>query len=118
MELGVRVSDGAVSFVPALLRACEFVPRAQELRYLDVKNNWQTLTVPEAGLAFTWCQTPVVMQLDDSAGPSLTIHWDNGTEQILTDPALPTDASAEMFMRSGRIRRLDLVLHSNQLFIE
>jgi len=117
MELGVRVSDGAVSFVPALLRACEFVPRAMELRYLDVENNWQTLTVPEAGLAFTWCQTPVVMHLEDSAGPSLTIHWDNGTEQTLTNPALPNDASAELFMRSGRIRQLDLVVHSNQLFV-
>jgi hypothetical protein len=117
MELGVRVSDGAVNFIPALLRACEFAPRAQEFRYLDVENNWQILTVPKAALAFTWCQTPVVMQLDDNAGPSLTIHWDNGAKQVLTDSALPTEVSAELFMRSGRIRQLDLVLQSDQLFV-
>ena len=87
-------------------------------RYLDVDDTWQELTVPKAGLAFTWCQTPVVMRLDDDAGQTLTIRWDNGIEQVLTNTALPPEASTELFMRSGRIRQLDLVLRTNQLFIE
>jgi hypothetical protein len=118
MELGVRVNDGAVNFVPALLRACEFAPQEKSFRYLDVDGNWQTLMVPKAGLAFTWCQTPVVMQLVDDASPTLTISWDNRIEQVLTNTTLPPEASAELFMRSGRIRRLDLVFSSTQLFFE
>ena len=55
-ELGVRVRDGAAHFQPALLRAREFVKQPQTFRYLDVGGDWQTISVPARGLAFTWCQ--------------------------------------------------------------
>jgi hypothetical protein len=118
MELGVRVSDGAVNFLPSLLRACEFVSEPKPFRYLDVDDNWQTLMLPKDGLAFTWCQTPVVMRLDDDAGEALAISWDNGNEQVLSSTMLPAEASAELFMRSGRIRKLELVFNSTRLFVE
>ena len=59
-ELGVRVDDGAVRFQPSLLRAREFVREARKFRFLDVDGNWQEIDVPAGGLAFTWCQVPVV----------------------------------------------------------
>ena len=117
-ELGLRVSGGTVRFEPALLRRREFATRATELRYLDVGNNWQTLTVPVAGLAFTWCQTPVVMLLDDTVEPALTLYLSDGTEQVLINPVLSQETSAELFNRSGQIRQLKLVVHTNQLFGE
>jgi len=118
MELGIRVNNGAVSFLPALLRSCEFVTQPREFRYLDVEDSWKELMVPKAGLAFTWCQTPVIMRLDDDTAPTLTISWDNGTEQVLTNTSLSSEASAELFMRSGRIRQLEVVFRANQLFVE
>ena len=72
-ELGVRVSNGTVSFQPNLLRACEFVPQPRHFRFLDVDNNWQDLTVPANGLAFTWCQVPIVYQLDDKTDPAIDL---------------------------------------------
>jgi hypothetical protein len=83
-----------------------------------VDGNWQTLLVPDSGLAFTWCQTPVLMILDDNAEPGLTVHFDDGTNQALANSTLPPEVSTELFMRNGRIRRLDLVVHKNQLFTE
>jgi hypothetical protein len=115
-ELGIRVNNGVVSFVPALLRACEFISQASQFRYLDVDDDWQELIVPVAGLAFTWCQTPVVMHLDDDSDPTLTINWDDGKKQVLKELTLPPEASAELFKRSGRIRRLTLSIQPGQLF--
>ena len=115
-ELGLRVSGGTVSFEPALLRKREFVTQATEFRYLDVNCNWQTLMVPEAGLAFTWCQIPVLMQLDDEIKPTLTVFQLDGTEQEMKNFELPPETSTEIFKRSGRIQQLTLVLNSKQLF--
>jgi hypothetical protein len=117
-ELGVRVSGGAVRFEPGLLRAREFVTKPQSFRYLDIEGEWQELTVPKSGLAFTWCQVPLVYRLDDSAKAAVTLHLDDGSQQTLEELALPAGLSAELFMRSGRILRIELVLGSSQLFSE
>ena len=117
-ELGVRVSDGAMRFQPDLLRAREFVSESRPFCFLDVDGNWQDLIVPARGLAFTWCQVPVVYRLDDNAEPSLTITWNDGRIQTLPQLALPAEESSELFMRSGRIRQLTLNLRADMLFAE
>ena len=117
-ELGVRVSGGAVRFEPCLLRAREFVTQPRPFRFLDIEEEWQELTVPKSGLAFTWCQVPLVYRLDDSAKAAVTVHLDDGSQQTLEELALPAGLSAELFMRSGRILRIELVLGSSQLFSE
>jgi hypothetical protein len=117
-ELGVRVSDGAVSFQPNLLRSREFLSTPRQLRYLDVADNWQTITVPAHGLAFSWCQVPIVYRLDDDADPELSITFDDGTQLTFRQLTLPAEESSELFRRSGRIRQLSLVLGTNLLFSE
>jgi len=117
-ELGIRVSGGAVRFDPCLLRAREFFIKPQSFRFLDVDGNWQQLTVPESGLAFTWCQVPFVYRLDDSAGTAVTLFMDDGSQQILAELALPAGLSNELFMRSGRIRQIELVFGRSRLFAE
>jgi hypothetical protein len=118
-ELGIRVSEGAVRFNPSLLRVREFFTKPQSFRFLDVAGKWQQLTVPESGLAFTWCQVPFVYRLGDSAGTSaVTLIMDDGSQQMLAEPALSAELSTELFMRSGRIRQIELVLENSQLFGE
>jgi hypothetical protein len=115
-ELGVRVSEGAVRFEVALLRAREFVASPQVFRFLDVDGQWQELTVPKSGLAFTWCQVPIVYRLDDSAEPAVTVTLNDGSRVTPIGLTLPTGLSAELFLRSGRIRRVELVATRSQLF--
>ncbi|MDH3588765.1 MAG: hypothetical protein OEQ74_05115, partial [Gammaproteobacteria bacterium] len=115
-ELGIRVHDGAVQFDPALLRACEFIDEPEPYRFLDVHGQWQTLTVPARGLAFTWCQIPLVYRLDDSAEPSMSLIWDNGERQTLPDLFLATELATELFQRSGRIRQIELTVPADNLF--
>ena len=117
-ELGILVDAGAIRFVPRLLREREFVAESRAFRYLDLDDQWQELTVPAAGLAFTWCQVPLVYTLDDNAEPSVGITRDDGKRQTLPGLILPADESAEIFLRSGRIRRLDLTFARSELFAE
>jgi hypothetical protein len=73
--------------------------------------------VPEAGLAFTWCQVPIVYRLRASGGPGLTVTLDDDTSETLPELRLPPELSAELFRRSGRVRQIavdvpeDALLH-------
>ena len=58
-------------------------PRPVIFRFLDVHGQWQSLTLPESALAFTWCQVPIVYQLRDTVRPALTISLQDGREQVL-----------------------------------
>lgn len=117
-ELGVRVANGAVQFDPCLLRACEFIKQPQPFRYLDVDQQWQELTVPADGLAFSWCQVPLVYQLSDTLDTSLVVVLKNGERQTLPEMALPAAMAAQLFTRNGQIRQLELVLSPSQLFVD
>jgi hypothetical protein len=81
-----------------------------------VDGQWQELSVPESGLAFTWCQVPFVYRLDDSAEPAVTVTLDDGSALTPIGLTLPTELSAELFLRSGRIRRVEVSVQRSQLF--
>jgi hypothetical protein len=115
-ELGLVIRDGAIRFEPRLLREREFGADAQAFRFLDVEDRWQELRVPARGLAFTWCQVPVVYRLVDGGVPAMTVLHQDGSSQSLAALSLPADLSAEIFRRSGRIRRLSLDLPRELLF--
>ena len=115
-ELGVRVDNGAVQFQPALLRQREFVQEKRAFRFLDINDDWQEIPVPAGGLAFTWCQVPIVYELADDEGINLT--WDDGKQQPLQQLHLPPELSAALFERSGRIRQITVRVSATHLFVE
>ena len=92
----------------------EFTCRCQ-FRCLDVHGQWQELTVPASGLAFTWCQVPIVYHLRGEGRPSLTITLEDGGSQTLQQLSLPAELSSELFRRSGRIRQVSLALPKEAL---
>jgi hypothetical protein len=114
-ELGIRVSNGKIHFQPALLRAREFASATSTLRYLDVSGNWQVTSIPSKGLAFTWCQVPIVYELRDDSGPTLTITNDAGESRTQSQLELSAEDSAALFSRSGQIREIILSLPANLL---
>jgi hypothetical protein len=117
-ELGVRVDNGMTYFEPSLLRAREFVTESRETSYVDVDGDWQAVVVPAAGLAFTWCQVPIVYRLDDDVEPTVTIIQANGETQILSQLALSAAMSSEVFQRSGHIRQINVTFGRNRLFAD
>ena len=115
-ELGIRVSEGEINFDPCLLRPCEFIDTVKVFRFLDVHNQWQEFDVPENGLAFTWCQLPLVYRICESQSPALTVTLANGDSLSLTDLRLPADLAEAVFTRNGFIEKLELTITSEQLF--
>jgi len=114
-ELGLRVAGGAVRFDPRLLRACEFQPAPRQFRFLDVRGEWQELTVPASALAFTWCQVPIVYHLRGEGRPVLAITLRDGSTETLPQLSLPADLSSELFRRSGLVRQISLDLPRKML---
>jgi hypothetical protein len=117
-ELGLRVAGGEVRFDPRLLRAREFSPETRRFRFLEVEGQWQELTIPASGLAFTWCQVPIVYRLRNEGEPTLAITLQDGTIQTLPQPSLPASLSSELFRRSGHIRQIVLDLPREALLSE
>jgi hypothetical protein len=109
-ELGLRVLGGALRFEPRLLRACEFAAEPGQFRFLDVDGHWQKLPVPARGLAFTWCQVPVVYRIAGEDAPALTIVEHDGSTRTLASSSLPEELSSELFRRTGRVRGIFLDL--------
>jgi len=105
-ELGVRVSDGRVHFNPSLLRTREFSLSARSFRFLDVNDEWTEVEIPAPGLAYTWCQVPIVYRIVEEDSPTLTITWKDGSIQRLSTMSLSVEQSSELFKRSGRIRQI------------
>jgi hypothetical protein len=114
-ELGVRISGGSVRFEPRLLRAREFATTSRRFRYVDVHDQWQEITVPASGLAFTWCQVPVVYCLGEAGGPPLTVASSDGGTRVLAQRSLTADLSSELFRRSGRIRQVSVEIPAGVL---
>ncbi|MBT8107114.1 MAG: hypothetical protein KJP17_02695 [Gammaproteobacteria bacterium] len=115
IELGVRVENGETSIRPALLRRREFADTARSFCYLDVDRNWQTLELPAASLAFTWCQVPFVYVLGDAA-PGLQIELDDGKTESCSTRALSRELSTQIFERTGRIRKVTVTINADDLF--
>jgi len=115
-ELGIRVKEGKVSFVPNLLQSCEFIEQSKPFRYVDVNQQWQEINVPVMGLAFTWCQVPIVYQLNNGVKPSLTVTYNDGKQQIFSHLSLSAKESSALFVRSGQIQQLTLTITTDHLF--
>jgi hypothetical protein len=115
-ELGLRIREGELHFDTGLLRPQEFAAEHSRFRFLDVTNKWVEQSLPARSLAFTWCQTPVMYRLEDSADPRLSVHRSNGDSLQLPELTLPPDLTHEIMIRSGHIRQLDLIVTKDQLF--
>ncbi|MCK6507312.1 hypothetical protein L6R53_28730 [Myxococcota bacterium] len=107
-ELGVRVEAGRLAFRPVLLRSAELLPQGGAFACLDVDGKPETVEVPAGGLAFTFCQVPVVYRAE--RGPALRVHLADGQRLHLAGDTLSAELSAEVFGRTGRVRRIEVDL--------
>ncbi len=117
-ELGARVNQGSAFFLPALLRRREFLRESRAFRFLDVDKNWQEMPVPKNGIAFTWCQVPILYRIDETESTGLSVTYADGKQQALPGFTLSSTDSVELFRRTGRIRQVRLTIDANDLFSE
>jgi len=85
-EFGVRVDGGRVQFLPELLPPEELFDEPGRLEYVDAAGHEATLDVPAGGVAFTFCQVPVIYRFG-SPERSVTILRGPAAETIPGDTA-------------------------------
>jgi len=66
--------------------------------------------VPAGGIAFTWCQVPIIYVLEDSEAACLTVTTDTGERMVFANHHLPATESSELFRRSGRIQQINVAI--------
>lgn len=115
-ELGLRIENGVVVFSPHLLRIREFTQAASTFKYLDLQGAWQERSLPEASLAFTWCQIPIVYKIVPE-GFSITVH-DTDTSFLIHGDALTAEQTDSIMSREGRITALEVSIARAQLWDE
>lgn len=111
LELGVRVDNGCVSFVPCMLREEEFLETAGELRFFSIAGTQEIVAVPAGGLAFTLCQVPVLYHRSGT-GPKMRVHFHNGKMRGRDQAALTAAESRALFGRTGEIARIDITVEN------
>ncbi|MEJ2720240.1 MAG: hypothetical protein P8181_03745 [bacterium] len=114
-ELGLRVDAGSIRFRPVLLTCRDFREDAGIYRFYDLEGSPQSINVPAGGLAFSFCQVPVVYELTgDVARIRIVTH--DGTSSMLSGEMLDTLHSQAFFERTGEMSRIEVGIPSSWLF--
>jgi hypothetical protein len=108
-ELGVFIEAGGLRFAPELLPSEERLTAPGQLDYVDVTGESRSLPVPAGGLAFTFCQVPITCRFG-AAAASITVRYAGRALEVLGGNRLPAPLAEEIFLHSGEIVALEVVL--------
>jgi hypothetical protein len=108
LELGVIVENGRLSFSSSILADTEFLERPSQFNYVDVNGTFQSIDVPENGLAFTYCQVPIVYQRGNAS--NIKVIFTSGVVNELDGSILNSELSEKIFRRSGEIEVITVTL--------
>jgi hypothetical protein len=113
-ELGVRVKDGTLSFHPVLLRPRDFRRDPGTYRFFDLDGIARSINIPAGALVFTYCQVPVVYELNNG---DAWIRVTTGDGVSSTEPGSRLDAKTSeiVFARRGEIVRIDVGVPEHSL---
>ena len=103
-ELGVRVTNGILSFDPTLLPKSEFLKSDEVFEYYDLDQSFSKIELSKGSLAYTVCQVPIIYKQEGSARISV-LFKDQRTETIEGN-TLTKEYSDAIFNRSGNIKQL------------
>ena len=103
-ELGMRVSKGALCFEPSIMKASEFIQKAQTFKYIDVKQEKQSIALEKDSLAFTVCQVPVIYK--KASKESTIVTFFEGPTKIFDTNALDVKTTKDVFERTHKIKHI------------
>lgn len=113
-ELGVFIREGKLSFNPFMLKKSEFLTKSQTLPFIDVNGEKTELFIGEKSLCFSFCQMPIVYQLDSK--DVIEISFGNEFKTVAENSLqLDEELSQKIFKRTGEIKQI-LVRVNEALF--
>jgi hypothetical protein len=108
-ELGLRVTNGTLSFDSRLLRSQEFFKEERAWLFHDVTGTEQTILLPPESLGFTYCQVPVVYKLGEN-GAAIALHTVDGHTTHIVGTSLDEQVSQAVFSRSGTVTVIEVTV--------
>ena len=112
-ELGIQIRQSCLSFEPKLLRQSEFLDEPAEFAYYTLDGTEKHLKLKSGELAFSYCQTPVVYELSDTSG--ITVTRVDGSSEVLQNNQLTKKISRAVFDRSGELESIRIRIPENSL---
>jgi hypothetical protein len=103
-ELGMSVEHGKLAFDMLLFNPKELLGAPSKYSYVDINGQMQTILLEPNSLAYTICQTPVVIQAAEKQ--QIIIHYSDGTSQIVNGASLDDLNSQHILQRDGVIHQL------------
>jgi len=108
VELGVLVSNGQITFNPALLRMEEFITEPTTFEFFNLEGDSQHVELPTGSLAFTLCQTLIIYHTGERSG--LQVYFADGIVEDFSGSQLDIDISQHVFKRDGEITKIVVYL--------
>ncbi|MBU1821409.1 MAG: hypothetical protein KKG00_07850, partial [Bacteroidetes bacterium] len=104
-ELGVLIEQGCISFKPAIMNKAELLTSEQPFDYIDLEGQKKSITIAPGGLAFTYCQLPVVYSTGDKH--RIEVVRQDGSVLEVDGQSLSKEVTEEVFNRTGTIERIN-----------
>ena len=108
-ELGLNVSEGKLTFEPALLNKNQFLQQEETVSFTDLENNSYAVTLEKGSLAFTICQIPVIYAIGDKN--QIEVQFKNQVTETIPSLTLSLEMSQKIFNRSGEISQLKVTIN-------
>lgn len=107
-EMGISLRQGQIVFQQDLLEPEECFDAAQTVTFHDLIDGPVPLEIPSNGLAFSFCQVPIVCVR--ASRPAIHVLLRNGDSHLIEGHTLPSDLSDHIFRRTGDVQRLTIDL--------
>jgi hypothetical protein len=108
-ELGIKVSDGKLTFDPALLNKNQFLQQEETVSFNDLKSKAYSVQLEKGSLAFTVCQVPVIYSIDEEN--QIEVVFNNNKTEIFSSLTLDLEMSQKIFNRTGEIIQLKVSIN-------
>jgi hypothetical protein len=103
-EMGLSVENGSLVFDNFLLDPQELLPAPSAFSYLDVHGQQKQIQLEAGSLAYTFCQTPVVIKIGKEMG--IVLRLSNGTQQHIHGNTLDVENTRHVFLRDDWVHHL------------
>lgn len=106
VELGIVIDRGMISIDTTVFRAQELLETEAIFEYIDINGEDQQIAVPVNALAFTLCQTPVV--LGQASEDKFEVLFTDGNVETFDNAQLSNTISQHVFARDGVVQRINV----------
>ncbi len=105
-ELGLKVSDGTLTFDAEFLNPAEFNTETTPFEYFNLEGEPEKISINQNELSFTFCQVPVIYSKSETN--NITVTYQNNTSETIEGKSLNSKISEALFKRTNQIKKIEV----------